>query len=231
MLMKLALIASRNAFKLRFPGISKIYKTNDEIESEELVKGIHNTILEIIKKREEKVMTGEGNSIGGDFLQLLVEAHHDTNASLKISIEDLVDEYKTFYIAGQETTSTLLAWTIFLLAIHTDWQEKARKEVLNLFGKQNPNPDGITKLKIMGMIINESLRLYPPVIAITRKVEREVRLGKLTLLANLLLYIPTLALHHDPKIWGEDVHLFKPERFSEGIAKASNNNIAAFFPC
>ncbi|KAF3964774.1 hypothetical protein CMV_010970 [Castanea mollissima] len=179
MLMKLALIASRNAFKLRFPGI-------------------------------------RGSS--------------DANASLKISIEDLVDECKTFYVAGQETTSTLLAWTIFLLAIHTDWQEKARKEVLNLFGQQNPNPDGITKLKIMGMIINESLRLYPPAIAITRKVEREVRLGKLTLPANLLLYIPTLAPHHDPKIWGEDVHLFKPERFSEGIAKATNNNIAAFFP-
>ncbi|KAM4121300.1 hypothetical protein ACJW30_03G197500 [Castanea mollissima] len=179
MLMKLALIASRNAFKLRFLGISKIYKTNDEIESEELVKGIHNAILEIIKKREEKVMTGEGNNIGGDFLQLLVEAHHDTNASLKISIEDLVDD-------------TLLAWTIFLLAIHIDWQEKARKEVLNLFGKKNPNLDGITKLKTTGMIINESLRLYPPIIAITRKVERE--------------------------------------RFSEGITKATNNNIAAFFP-
>ena len=85
---------------------SKIYKTNDDIESEELVKGIHNTILEIIKKREEKVMTGEGSSFGGDFLQLLVEAHHDANASLKISIEDLVDECKIFYIAGKETTST-----------------------------------------------------------------------------------------------------------------------------
>ena len=92
---------------------SKIYKTNDDIESEELVKGIHNTILEIIKKREEKVMTGEGNSIGGDFLQLLVEAHHDANVSLKISIEDLVDECKTFYVAGQETTSTCLCGLYF----------------------------------------------------------------------------------------------------------------------
>ena len=96
-------------------------------------------------------MTGEGSSFGDDFLQLLVEAHHDANASLKISIEDLADECKTFYIAGQETTCTLLAWTIFLLAIHTDWQEKARKEALKLFGQQNPNPDGIAKLKTVRM--------------------------------------------------------------------------------
>ncbi|KAK7859810.1 cytochrome p450 cyp749a22 [Quercus suber] len=45
MLMKLALISSRNTYKLRFPGISKIYKTNDEIESEELVKGIYNAYI------------------------------------------------------------------------------------------------------------------------------------------------------------------------------------------
>jgi len=45
----------------------------------------------------------------------------------------------------------LLAWTIFLLAIHTDWQEKTRKEALKLFGQQNPNPDGIAKLKPVRM--------------------------------------------------------------------------------
>ena len=82
----------------------------------------------------------------------------------------------------------------------------------------------------MSMIINETLRLYTPTLSVLRIVEREARLGKLILPANLSLYIPPLALHHDPQIWGEDVHLFKPERFSEGVAKATNNNIAAFFP-
>ena len=80
------------------------------------------------------------------------------------------------------------------------------------------------------MIINESLRLYPPAVNVIRKVGREVRFGKLILPANLSLHISNLALHHDPQIWGEDVHQFKPERFSEGIAKANNNNAAAFFP-
>lgn len=80
------------------------------------------------------------------------------------------------------------------------------------------------------MVINESLRLYPPVIAITRKVGREIKLGKHILPANLNLFISNLALHHDPQIWGEDVNQFKPERFSEGVSTATNNNAAAFFP-
>lgn len=79
------------------------------------------------------------------------------------------------------------------------------------------------------MIIEESLRLYPPVPAIKRKVEKKVKLGNLILPPHLELYISPLALHHDPQIWGEDVHLFKPERFAGGVAKATKNTTAAAF--
>lgn len=82
----------------------------------------------------------------------------------------------------------------------------------------------------MGMIINETLRLYPPVVGLTRKVDREVKLGNLTLPADIHVHISTLLLHHDPLTWGEDVHLFKPERFSEGLAKATNDNKATYLP-
>ncbi|KAH7515798.1 hypothetical protein FEM48_Zijuj10G0064600 [Ziziphus jujuba var. spinosa] len=82
----------------------------------------------------------------------------------------------------------------------------------------------------MGMVFNETLRLYPPLIVMTRKVQRAVRLGMHILPANIYLYISSLALHYDPELWGEDVHKFKPERFSEGVAGATKNNPAAFFP-
>ncbi|XP_048318869.2 cytochrome P450 CYP749A22-like [Ziziphus jujuba] len=231
MLKKLTFLVSKNVYKLSFPGIDKLIKSEDQIELEKLEKDIRHSIIQIIKKREEKAMEeDQKDSFGNDFLGILLKAHHDANEKQRISVDNVVDECKTFYFAGQETSNTLLTWAVFLLAVHTDWQEEARKEVVSLFGQQIPTPDGITKLKIMSMIINETLRLYPPVIGILRKVEKGVKLGKLILPPNMLLYMSNLAIHHDPKIWGEDVHLFKPERFSEGIAKATKNNIAAYFP-
>ena len=81
------------------------------------------------------------------------------------------------------------------------------------------------------MIFNESLRLYPPVAGFVREVEREVRLGNVIVPANVaLMYLNCLSFHHDRRIWGQDAQLFKPERFAERVAKATNNNIGAFVP-
>ncbi|XP_030480085.2 cytochrome P450 CYP749A22 [Cannabis sativa] len=230
MLAKLSLLASRNMLTVRLPGISKIFKTKDEREAEKLEKTIHQSIVELIKKREDKVMNKDADNYGNDFLGLLVKANHDDNISQRISIDDVVDECKTFYFAGQETTNSWLAWTILLLSIHTEWQEEARKEVFTIFGKQNPNLDGIPKLKILNQIIHESLRLYPSLTSLARKTRKEVRLGHLNLPANAIILISILSLHHDPEIWGHDSHLFKPERFSQGVAKATKDNMAAFLP-
>ncbi|KAA8532862.1 hypothetical protein F0562_033021 [Nyssa sinensis] len=229
MLMQLSIIMVRDAFKIKLPGLSKFVKSSTDIETDKLEQGIRDSIVKIIKKREN-AMNGEVDNFGTDFLGLLLKSNHDDDENNRITVDDMVDECKTFYIAGHETTSTLLTWTILFLAIHTDWQEKARQEVLKLFGKQHPNSEGIGRLKMMNMIINESLRLYPPVVSFLRKVKQEVKLKKFILPANINLIIPALAIHHDPQIWGEDALLFKPERFSEGVAKATNNNPAVFFP-
>lgn len=229
MLMKLTLIVSTNAQKIRFPVLSIFFKSPDDKECNKIEQEIQDCITDIIKKREN-TKSGEVESSGNDFLGNLLKAYRDDDESKCISMGAVVDECKTFYFAGHETTTSLLTWTIFLLAVHTNWQEKARREVIELFGKSNPNSDGIPRLKTMNMIIEESLRLYPPVPYIKRKVSEEVKLGNLTLPPQMELYISPLALHHDPQIWGEDVHQFKPERFKGGVAKATNNTSAAFLP-
>ncbi|CAI0463253.1 unnamed protein product, partial [Linum tenue] len=211
---------------------SDLFKTKDAKDAVRLVQRIADSIMEIVKNREEKVKNREVDGFGKDYLGLLLKAYHDEGQSKKISVEQLVDECKTLYVAGQETVNTLLSWMILLLSIHQDWQEKARKEVFSVFGRdKTPDADGITRLKLMGMIMNETLRLYSPVYSgFMRDVDKDIRLGKFDLPASVQFHIPIMAIHHDPDIWGEDVNLFKPERFSEGIAKATNNNPTAFMP-
>lgn len=224
MLMKLTLLLSRNVSKIKSPWMSLFLTDNDELESEKLEKGIRDSIIQIITKREKEEISRK------DFLGKLLEANQENDVNNRISMEDIVDECKTFYFAGHETTTSLLSWTVLLLAINQEWQEKARNEVTESFGQTNPNAYGIAGLKTMNMIIEESLRLYPPVAAIKRKVDKQAKLGNLTLPPGMELYISPLALHHDPTIWGDDVHLFKPERFANGIVKATNNNPVAFVP-
>ncbi|KAK8516774.1 hypothetical protein V6N11_007538 [Hibiscus sabdariffa] len=215
MLTKLSILIYRIYFKARIPVISKMWKSADELESEKLAKGIHDCVMEMVKRREEKVATGESDHFGDDFLGLLVNAYHDSDVTNRLSAEDVVDECN---FAGQETTNSLLAWTVLVLTIHTDWQEKARKEVLEVFDEHEY------------MIINETLRLYAPFAAVVRKVRKGVRLGNLVFPADMEVLIPILILHHEPELWGDDVHHFKPERFSEGIANATKYNSAAFIP-
>ncbi|XVF85763.1 hypothetical protein PTKIN_Ptkin17bG0143300 [Pterospermum kingtungense] len=230
MLMDLSVITARNVHKAKLPIISEFWKSADEVESDKIEKEIHDSVMKIVRKREEKAASGEAESFGRDFLGLLLYAYHDSDEKNRLSVQDLVDECKTFYFGGQETTNSLLAWTSLMLGIHPDWQEKARTEVMEIFGDQNPFSEGIAKLKTITMIIYETLRLYPPVSGLARRVGREVQLGKLKLPTCIHLNVPNMALHHDPELWGDDVHLFKPQRFAEGIAKATKNNAAAFIP-
>ncbi|KAB2092397.1 hypothetical protein ES319_A02G028000v1 [Gossypium barbadense] len=222
MLNKLSIVLSRNLSNTRIPLFVKLQKPADMLEAEELAKGIQDCVSKIVKTREDKVVKGEADNFSIDFLGLLINAYHDTDENNKLSLEDLVDE--------QDTVNSLLAWMVLLLASHGDWQEKARREVIEIFGNQYPNSEGLSKLKIMTMIINESLRLYGLAVGLLRKGGSEVRLGNLVLPADIDILIANAALHHDPQLWGDDVHLFKPERFAEGIAKATNYNTAAFCP-
>lgn len=79
------------------------------------------------------------------------------------------------------------------------------------------------------MILNEVLRLYPPAVFLNRAVNKETNLGKLTIPAGVLVEVAGLFVQRDQDIWGKDAMEFKPERFAEGISKATKNQVS-FFP-
>ncbi|XP_060215856.1 cytochrome P450 CYP749A22-like [Lycium barbarum] len=230
MLDKLSLLIYMASGKTRIPGIKKLFRTSEDIESGKLRDALSDSIMLMLKKREDNVKTGQAESYGSDFLGSLLKAHHDADVKTRISVDDIIDECKTFYFAAHETTTNLLSWSVLLLAIHPDWQDKARKEVRELYSQENPKTDSISRLHIVGMVLNETLRLYPPVVYILRRATRNTKLGGLTIPEGIGLYVPPLSVQNSCELWGEDAHLFKPERFAEGVAKATRDQLMAFLP-
>ncbi|XP_058101138.1 cytochrome P450 CYP72A616-like isoform X2 [Magnolia sinica] len=209
----------------------RFFPTKDNLRRKEIDREIRAIMRSMIEKREKAMKTGEASN--DDLLSLLMESNskesQDQGNSKSMSIEDVIEECRLFYLAGQETTYSLLTWTMIVLSMHPSWQERAREEVLQVFGKNKPDFDGLSHLKIVTMILHEVLRLYPPAILLTRRTYKRMQLGGITLPAGVELTLPILLIHHDPKLWGEDADEFNPERFSRGVSKATNNQVS-FFP-
>ena len=76
------------------------------------------------------------------------------------------------------------------------------------------------------MVLNETMRLYPPIVAMTRMVEKDTRLGgveeedAVVIPAGTEIVLPVLMWHHEAKYWGPDADEFRPDRFEGGVAKA-----------
>ncbi|KAJ4961839.1 hypothetical protein NE237_021749 [Protea cynaroides] len=188
-------------------------KFNKEIKS--LKMEVEKLLMEIIEKRKEGVEIGRSSSYGNDLLGMLLEETQKKRASgFRFTLQMLMDECKTFFFAGHETTALLLTWTVMLLATNPSWQDKVREEVFQVCNGEAPSSDQLSKLSLLNMVINESLRLYPPATLLPRMAFEDIKLGDLHIPKGLSIWIPVLAIHHNEELWGKDVHEFNPERFA-----------------
>ena len=128
--------------------IFRFLPTKNNRRMREIDREIRKTLREIIRKREKAIKDGKTNN--DDLLGLLLESNMNEskgNAKLGLSTEDVIEECKLFYFPGMETTSVLLTWTLIVLSLHPEWQERAREEVLNYFVRAKPDFDSLNHLK------------------------------------------------------------------------------------
>ncbi|XP_073026972.1 cytochrome P450 72A397-like [Primulina eburnea] len=196
----------------------------------EIEEQIRCTVMDEINKREKRDVNGVNED--PDLFDLILEELHKNKNKRNHGrvINETIGQAKVFYLASFESSSNLLAWTMVVLSMHPDWQARAREEVFQVMGDRNElHYDDLSQLKYVTMILYEVLRLYPPVIELSRIVEEETTLGGICIPKGTSIMLPTLLLHRDTEVWGEDAGEFKPERFAEGMAKATKGQ-AAFVP-
>ncbi|KAF3777048.1 Cytochrome P450 734A1 [Nymphaea thermarum] len=234
--------AAESFNKVMLPGY-RFLPTKLNALSRRLNRDVKKSLAELIQKkyaaikqpgRKDPELSQEddllGRMIAASERSASPESGNGGAAGARFTADDIVEECKAFFFAGKQTTSNMLTWTTVLLAMHPDWQEAARAEVLQHCGSRAvPTKDSIHKLKTINMILNESLRLYPPAVAAIRRAKSDAMLGGYRIPAGTELLIPILAVHHDPRLWGNDATEFNPGRFADGVARAAKHPMA-FLP-
>ncbi|KAF8378684.1 hypothetical protein HHK36_030033 [Tetracentron sinense] len=220
-------LCAQSSRHLCFPG-SRFFPSKFNREIKSLKMEVERLLMEIIQCRKDSAEIGRSTSYGNDLLgMLLAETQKKKTKGLSFNLQMLMDECKTLFFAGLETTSLLLTWTVMLLATNPSWQDKVRAEVLQVCNGRTPSADQLSKLTLLNLVLNESLRLYPPASLLPRMAFEDFKLGDLHIPKGLSIWIPVVAIHHSEELWGADVNEFRPERFA-GKAFAPGRHFMPF---
>ncbi|KAF3445616.1 hypothetical protein FNV43_RR10792 [Rhamnella rubrinervis] len=185
-----------------------------------LEKEIQSMILQVVNRRMDDACNEK------DLLQMILEGaknYGDDIDHLGMNRDKfIVDNCKTIYFAGHETTAITASWCLMLLAANPEWQTRARVEVLEICRDGSvPNAAMLQKMKTLTMVIQETLRLYSPAMFIVREALKDIKLKDIVIPKGVNIQIPIKMLHEMPSLWGSDAHKFNPERFKNGIVGAS----------
>lgn len=167
---------------------------------------LDDVVLRLIAERRR---SGED---AGDLLGMLMSAR-DEETGEGMTDAQLRDEVMTIFLAGHETTANALTWTLFLLSSHPDVVRRLRGELSDVLGGRSPTFEDLPKLSYTLQVIQESMRLYPPVWILVRRCESDDVIAGFRVPKHVFVAVPPVILHRDPRIF-ERPEAFDPDRFA-----------------
>ncbi|GAA2842564.1 cytochrome P450 [Kitasatospora paracochleata] len=157
---------------------------------------------------------------GDDVLSRLVDAL-DAEPDETVRRQRMRDELVTLLLAGHETTASTLSWTFYLLDQHPLVWERVHDEVVDVLGDRLPTTADLHRLTYTTMVLQEVMRLYPPVWILPRKAQQEDEIGGFHVPAGAEVLICPYTLHRHPEFWAAPDR-FDPERFAPGRERERN---------
>lgn len=171
------------------------------------IKVMNKMMQEMINERRQ---SGEEKH---DLMALLMAARYEETGE-GMTDEQLRNELSTMIGAGHETTANTLTWTSYLLSEHPDVEERVLAELESVLGDRLPTTSDLHHLTYLEKVIQESLRLYPPVWSLmARQAIAEDELGGYRIPPKAMLSMLPYIVHRDPR-WWDDPDTFDPERFT-----------------
>ena len=180
--------------------------TRDNLRIRNATKVIERFIMELIATRRKE------NRDYGDILSDLMNAQ-DEETGEKLTDQEILYELKTLFGAGHETTALMLMWTLYLLSMNPETQERLFAEVSDILGQRTTTKEDIPDLVYTDKVIHESMRVFPPAWSLmVRKALEDIQVGDTTIPKGSVMMIPMWVVHRNPKIY-QDPLRFDPERF------------------
>lgn len=173
---------------------------------------MNKLVDDIIRERRRGGASGQNDLLN----YMLAGVDRQTGESL--SDENIRYQINTFLIAGHETTSGLLSFTLYFLLNHPGVLARATEEVDRVLGNDinlQPTYAQVNQLTYVSQVLKEALRLWPTAPAFgLYPYKDEVIGGQYKLKSKTFVTALTLMLHRDPSVWGEDPEAFNPDHFS-----------------
>ena len=153
-----------------------------------------------------------------DLLSLMLDAK-DPETGEGLGDTDIVDNILTFIGAGHETTALALTWTFFLLSSHPDIEARILAEIATVTGGAPLEAEHVEQLTYTRQVIQESMRIYPPVAMVVRQAIAPFTLGDQQVGVGDNVFVPIYAVHHHKTLW-DNPATFNPDRFAPDQVKA-----------